>query len=106
MRVLIVTCEFGWAHASLDGHMRVWMGKYGFGWFDVIKNTMIHDDGRVVPIVVGIGNHEMKRYVGGNQWYSFEGSISPFEPTYEWRSANAPYFFQLFAFPGHKSRRR
>ena len=77
-------------------HLERW-----YGWFDVIKNTLIYDDGRVVPIVVGIGNHEMKRYVGGNQWYSFEGSISPFEPTYEWRSANAPYFFQLFAFPGH-----
>ncbi len=69
--------------------------------FDVIKETLITDEGHVIPIIVGIGNHEMKRYVGGGQWSNFEDSISPYESTYEWRSANAPYFFQLFAFPGH-----
>ncbi len=73
-----------------------------YGWFDIIRNTLIYEDGRVVPIVVGIGNHELKRYVGGSNWYHFdENSGSPFEPTYEWRMANAPFFFQLFAFPGH-----
>lgn len=85
--------------AYADG--RPWAVDRWYGWFDVIKNTLIYDDGRVVPIVVGIGNHEVKRYIGGNQWYTFEDSIYPFEPTHEWRNAIAPFFYQLFAFPGH-----
>ncbi len=64
-----------------------------YEWFDAVRNTLIAEDGRVVPIVVGIGNHEVQR------GYHFNNN--DFEPTDEWRERRAPYFFSLFAFPGH-----
>ncbi|SEO97992.1 purple acid phosphatase family protein [Aquisalimonas asiatica] len=67
-----------------------------YSWFDAIRNTLITDDGRVVPIVVAIGNHEMRSHEGGLFWYDFDG----YEQTDDWRARYAPYFFGLFAFPG------
>ena len=64
-----------------------------YEWFDAIRNTLIDEDGRVVPIVVGIGNHEVQR------GYYFRNN--DYEPTDEWRERRAVYFFNLFAFPGH-----
>ena len=64
-----------------------------YQWFDANRNTLITEDGRVVPIVVGIGNHEIQR------GYYFNNN--DFEPTNAWRERRAPYFFSLFAFPGH-----
>ena len=61
-------------------------------WFHANHNALIDDDGRVVPIIVGIGNHEVPGgYLVGRDDY---------EPTDAYRGAHAPYFFQLFAFPG------
>lgn len=65
-------------------------------WFEVIRDTLVTEEGRVVPIVVGIGNHEMNVQRGGGFWYSFDD----YEQTDQWREANVPYFFPLFAFPG------
>ncbi|MEX0745588.1 MAG: sugar-binding protein [Phycisphaeraceae bacterium] len=61
-------------------------------WFDAVGNTLIDDDGYVVPIVVAIGNHEVRN----GSYVNHEG----FEPTDEWRQRLAPYFYQFFAFPG------
>jgi hypothetical protein len=55
-------------------------------------NSLISEDGRVVPLILGIGNHE-----------TLTGSYSrsdDFEQTNEWRQKQAPYFYSLFAFPG------
>lgn len=55
-------------------------------------NSLITEDGRVVPLLLGVGNHE-----------TLKGSYSKsedFEQTDEWRQRNAPYFYALFAFPG------
>jgi acid phosphatase type 7 len=63
-----------------------------YDWFDACMNTLITRDNRIIPIVVGIGNHEVS---GG--YYSprrFSGSDAD-------REKFAPYFFNLFAFPGH-----
>ena len=65
-------------------------------WFENNMEGLITDDGRVIPILTAIGNHEMKRQRGGNYWFLFDD----YEPTDQWRTANAPYFMQLFAFPG------
>lgn len=46
-----------------------------YHWFDAYKNTLITDDGRVIPMLVTIGNHEESQ-------------------------GKAPYFFALFAMPG------
>jgi hypothetical protein len=62
-----------------------------YDWLDACKNTLITEDGRIIPIVVGIGNHEV---AGG--YYSpehFNGQASG-------RVKHAPYFYNLFAFPG------
>lgn len=60
--------------------------------FDSIKTTLITSNRRIVPIVVGIGNHEVQKgYVYHHPEY---------RPTDEWRLRIAPYFYRFFAFPG------
>ncbi len=64
-----------------------------YEWFDAVKNTLITEAGRVVPILVIPGNHEV---LGG--YYT---SHEDYEPTDEWRHRIAPFFHGgLFAFPG------
>jgi hypothetical protein len=68
-----------------------------YEWFDAIKNTLIDERGRVVPIVVGIGNHEVRGgYYGGGG----RGDES-YEDSDAYRESIAPYFYTFFAFPGH-----
>jgi acid phosphatase type 7 len=67
------------------------IGKW-YDWFEAYNNTLIAPDGRVVPMVVGIGNHEV-------QQSSFDNHAG-FEATEEHRASIAPFFFGLFAFPG------
>ncbi|MCC5844339.1 MAG: metallophosphoesterase [Verrucomicrobia bacterium] len=62
-------------------------------WFDANHNTLIDERRVVTPIVVAIGNHEMR------SGYYFRHS--DYAPTDEWRESVAPYFYSLFAFPGH-----
>lgn len=75
-------------------------------WFEIVRDTLITKEGRVIPVVVGIGNHEMLRPRGGNFYYNFPefssaGEFADFEGDIEqWRVDNAAYFFSLFAFPG------
>lgn len=49
-------------------------------------------DGRLIPKVVGIGNHEMRNH--------YLTAHPDFEETPEWRDRVAPYIFKLYAFPG------
>jgi acid phosphatase type 7 len=69
-----------------------------YSWFEAYKKTLISDDYRVVPMVVAIGNHEVR---GG---YYFRHERRPDDPPYEdsddGRQRLAPYFFSLFASPG------
>jgi acid phosphatase type 7 len=50
-------------------------------WFDIWKDVMVAPDGRLIPLVVAIGNHEVQ---GGS----------------DQTPDQAPYFYSLFAFPG------
>lgn len=68
-----------------------------FDWFDSIRETLITDDGRIIPIVVGIGNHEVR---GGWIWRTSSEGESGYQQTDEYRQNIAPFFYQLFAFPG------
>lgn len=61
-------------------------------WFAAIGNTLIDNEGFVTPAVVGIGNHE----VLAGYYYGHLG----YEQTDAWRQRLAPFFYQLFAFPG------
>jgi len=63
-----------------------------YQWIDAYNHTLIAKDGRVIPIVSAIGNHEIL----GNSYHNHEG----FYPDDENRERIAPYFFRLFAFPG------
>jgi acid phosphatase type 7 len=72
-------------------------------WFERVRDDLITAEGRVVPIVLAIGNHEMTdhHYPSSDMkgFLAREGEIG--ESTREWREANATYFYGLFAFPGH-----
>ncbi|MCH8508279.1 MAG: metallophosphoesterase family protein [Phycisphaerales bacterium] len=65
--------------------------------FEACMNTLVTESGRVVPIVVGIGNHEV---LGGYYWGSQRGREA-YEDTDAFRESIAPYFYSMFAFPGH-----
>lgn len=62
-------------------------------WFDAYRNTLISEDGRVVPMLVAQGNHE----VAGGYHYNHPR----FESTERWREDLSPYFYRLLASPGH-----
>lgn len=62
------------------------------GWFEALRNSLVGEDGRVVPIVTGIGNHEAH-----DGLYYRAGD---YEPGARWRARQAPYFYRFFAFPG------
>ena len=82
-------------------------------WFERVREDLITDEGRVIPIILAIGNHEMidHHYPMGNSSMAREGLEVEImnkmrkgtmeESTREWREKNAPYFYNLFAFPGH-----
>lgn len=69
-----------------------------YSWFDAYKNSLITEDYRVVPMLVSIGNHEVRggyyyrddRRLEGETWADNDAS----------RATIAPYFFSLFASPG------
>ena len=65
-------------------------------WFEANKNTLITEDGRVIPIIAGIGNHELRRDGGKNYWFEYDN----YEQTDSWRNEYAPYYFAFFPFPG------
>jgi acid phosphatase type 7 len=64
-----------------------------YDWFDAYNNSLIAEDGRIVPMLVAIGNHEVQK--------GYYTSHPGFEPTDEHRLRIAPFFYSLFAFPSH-----
>lgn len=74
-----------------SGPDRRWMS-----WFESVKEGLITDSGRIVPIVGGIGNHECRTGYVQDATNQF-----PYEDSDEWREWQAPYFYSFFAFPGH-----
>lgn len=85
-----------------DPHFMVWGGDLAYAdgrpdrvgrwhdWFAAVRDTLVAEDGRVVPVVLGIGNHEVQGgYVRRDH-----------QDTDEHRAKVAPFFFGLFAFPG------
>ncbi len=68
-----------------------------YEFFDAMVNTLITDDGRVVPVLMGIGNHEIR---GGYYWGHDRG-VDAYEDSDAFREAIAPYYYNLHAFPGH-----
>ncbi len=60
-----------------------------YEWFDGNMNALVAEDGRIPPIIVGIGNHEVQ---GGSHQNRMTSDAA--------RARFAPFFFGLFAFPG------
>ncbi|CAN5910684.1 metallophosphoesterase family protein [soil metagenome] len=61
-------------------------------WFDSLRETLIDQEGRVVPVVAAIGNHEVR----GGMHTSIEG----YQQTDAVRANIAPFFHSFFSFPG------
>lgn len=85
---------------SYDPDFVVWGGDLAYAngnpesidkwyqWHQSIMETLIDSTGRVIPILVAMGNHEMKR------------KTEEFQPSDEMRLKFAPFFYTFFAFPG------
>ena len=67
----------------------VWME---YRYFEHFHTRFRAPDGRLIPIIVGIGNHEVKKAY-------LSSYINP-EDTPAWRDREAPFFFRPYAFPG------
>lgn len=92
-----------------DPDFMIWGGDHAYAngkeenlqrwddFFEVMKNTLITDDGRVVPVVMAIGNHE----VNGGYYWGNDRTREAYRDTEAFRSEVAPYFYSMFAFPGH-----
>ncbi|MFZ4778814.1 MAG: metallophosphoesterase, partial [Terrimicrobiaceae bacterium] len=69
-------------------------------WFEACNKTLVTPEGRVLPVIVAIGNHEVRGgFVTGEPADSLRKS-SPGMDADSFRAALAPYFYGLFACPG------
>ncbi|TVQ74191.1 MAG: metallophosphoesterase family protein [Balneolaceae bacterium] len=69
-------------------------------YMEVMMNTLVTRDGRVIPVLAGIGNHEVLGGYYRNDGHSARENVPPYTQTDESRRQIAPYYFDLFAFPG------
>jgi acid phosphatase type 7 len=74
------------------------LGNLMYDWFDAYKNTFVTETGRVIPMLVIPGNHE----VNGSYWFGDDRrpELPPYQQTDEIRALIAPYFYAAFAMPG------
>lgn len=63
-----------------------------YDWFDAYSTTLVTDDGRILPCVVAIGNHEVVE--------GYHRNHPGYKQNNDFRRRIAPYFYGLFAFPG------
>ncbi len=81
--------------AYADGQPRYWYRWEEF--FEAMMNTLIDDSGRLVPILFGIGNHEVQNH----HWFWNIDEDSPNRFNDQFRERIGPFYFSMFAFPGH-----
>jgi len=86
---------WGGDHAYADGKEEN-LGRWD-EYLRVMMDTLITDEGRVVPVVMAIGNHE----VNGGYYWGNDRTREGYLDTDAFRSELAPYFYNMFAFPGH-----
>jgi hypothetical protein len=80
----------GGDHAYDDaaaGNFWMWY-RYMESWYRNARSP----DGRMIPLVVGIGNHEVL--------YGYGANHPDFDHTAAWRDRYASYYYRTFAFPG------
>ncbi len=74
-----------------------------YGWFDGIMESFISDEGRVVPVVVAIGNHELFGERRLHRQDLTDEEINAYLARYNVWDDKPTFFFDLFAFPGRPS---
>ncbi len=98
--------------AKYDPDFVVWGGDLAYAdgredrlyrWHEYLNsmmNTLITADGRVIPVLAGIGNHEVLGGYYRNDDHERREGIPVYTQTDESREQIAPYYYSLFAFPG------
>jgi len=84
--------------AYADGHEELLYRWYDF--LKIMKNTLITPDGRVIPVIAGIGNHEVLGGYYNNDNNPRRVELGSYEQNDAFRELIAPYYYNLFAFPG------
>lgn len=69
-----------------------------YRWIDIWTEYVHSDDGRAIPMIIGIGNHEMKSYQGLKGHRRVTGLRF-----YRKSPKNAPFYYSLFDLPEGKS---
>lgn len=69
-------------------------------WFDAYKGTLITAEGRVVPVLVAIGNHEVQGGYYDRDDHERRAGHPPYTGDDASRARIAPFFYSLFATPG------
>lgn len=86
---------------AIGGDLSYADGKPGlyerwYQYLEVWTETIVRADGRVIPHLAGIGNHEVKLGAISN----YANTDNAFDGTHDWRLREAPYYYNLMAFPG------
>lgn len=71
-----------------------------YEFMEVLMYTLVTDDGRVIPVLTGIGNHEVIGHHYSSNDHEARVDLPPYTQSDESRRQIAPFFFDLFAFPG------
>ena len=69
--------------------------EYSWKWYRYMESWFRNarsPEGRMIPLVVGIGNHEVR--------YGYGANHPDFDNTAVWRDRYASYYYRSFAFPG------
>lgn len=64
-----------------------------YEFLDAIKRTLVTPEGRVIPVLAAIGNHEVRG--------AYHHNIEDYAPGDAWQREYAPFYYGLLAFPGH-----
>lgn len=97
------------AAANLEPDAVVWTGDLAYAnglernlhlwdeFFSACLNTLVTDNRRVIPMIVGIGNHEVQ----GHAYWGNNRGRDAYRDADEFRASIAPFFYNLFPFPSH-----
>lgn len=98
--------------ASYDPDFIIWGGDLAYAdgreerlyrwyeFFDAMLQTLVTQDGRIIPVLAGIGNHEVRGGYFHNDSHSRREDLPPYRQDDASRKLIAPYYYTLFAFPG------
>lgn len=71
-----------------------------YEFLDVVMREMVTPDGRTVPVVMGIGNHEVRGGYHDRNDHELRRDLPPYVQDDASRLRIAPYYYRLAAFPG------